>query len=73
MTEEELLEQISYVESSISIARKKIAETKRILDDGESELIELKIMRDKLVEQLTKLRESTPKTEPYEVWEIDIE
>ena len=72
MTEQEMLEQIDYIEGSIKIARRKISEARRNFDNAESELIELKIQRDKLTEQLTNYRETTTNV-PQEIWDIDLE
>ena len=73
MTEQEFLEQIEYCESAMNIARHKIKEAKKMLNDGESELIELKIQRDRLVESLESFRQSSPTAEVMEVWDIDLE
>ena len=72
MTEQELLEQIDYVKSAIKIAKKKIAAAKKAVDDGESELIELRIQQEKLVSELDEFRKTTPVVEP-ELWEIEID
>ena len=66
MIEQELQQKLIEVSSELNIARQNMAQIKKSLVQAESIIIDLKLLQERLTEELYALSESTPVKEKTE-------
>lgn len=71
-TEEKILQQIEEVDLDLLDSKRKLAQAKRLWTDTETEIIELKLKKDRLIEVLRVFRNTSP-VQPPSIRDLEIE
>lgn len=72
MTEDQLIKQLAEVEQAWQHAKKRLAAAKKLLTDSETQIIELSIEKDRLIEAL-RVHRNTTIIQPVSLRQLEIE